>query len=345
MSELRKNFHNHELHHLIMTVNQRNLVYNHDFQYFSNANYAVDPVDYGVPDGYQYMDQGSNGGVNLVNDHLVITTSNDDQSVMVFKQALHEFPRWQQTLCNQTVTACIQLSATSGSSISVLLSDGVNSSIEKRVVEDEDEMIIELQLFVDTHAEELVIQLQSHSNASVITISKIYANIGQVAVSNLPCMIDGVIGQTQQLIATCNPPSNQLSLCQSAIELSENMTRLDSVLNGRFGRGDQGRSYLPDIRGLFMRSWDNGAQTDPNAKERKSLGRGSTISGDLVGTIQEDVFEKHVHTIDFTIGELKPSGDMAPIYPVINKLQETSEVGGDETRPKNVYELYTIKWA
>ncbi len=345
LSDYRRNFHDHELHHLIMAVNQKNLVYNHDFRYFSNAEGEGANRNYGVPDGYQYQDSGGTGNIGFEEDQLVITTSNDGAK-MVFKQALHEFPRWQQVLRNQTVTACIHLDVTAGSQVSAILTDGISASSEVRISEAANEMVIELQLFIDAKANELTFQLQSSSNAAVIKISKIYANIGHVAVENLPCMIDGVIGQTQQLIATANPPATQLSLCKSPIELSDQMTRLNSVLNGRFGVGVNDRSLLPDVRGYFMRSWDNGAGTDPNADDRCPLGEGSTISGDMVGTIQPDIFKEHHHTIEFNIDELKPSGDKGPVFPVKQvKEHKTSDVGGDETRPKNVYELYTIKWA
>ena len=134
-----------------MAVNQKNLVYNHDFRYFSNADMSTSPPDYGVPDGYQYEDSGGSGEIGLADEQLVITTSNDDGK-MVFKQALHEFPRWQQVLRNQTVTACIPLDVSAGSQVSAILSDGISAASEVRISETANEMVIELQLFIDAKA-------------------------------------------------------------------------------------------------------------------------------------------------------------------------------------------------
>lgn len=50
----------------------------------------------------------------------------------------------------------------------------------------------------------------------------------------------------------------------------------------------------PDLRGQFIRIWDNGAGTDPESSTRWSLVPG--IIGDVVGTFQNDEIKSHSHS-------------------------------------------------
>lgn len=336
---------NHPCEELLHAMSQKNLVYNHDFLLFSHADYSVSPVAYGVPDGWLYSD-GSSGSINWEDNHLVIVTSNDDKTKMTFKQNLHEFPRWQNVLANQRVTARIHMNVSADCLVALSLTDGNNANYEAKYLKANHHMVLDVQFKVGNNPEKLTLAIESEANAATIAISRVYANIGHMALPNLPCMVEGVIGQTKQYLGTENAPANELSLCQVAVELNADQTRLDTVLNGRFGEGANERSLLPDLRGYFLRAWDNGAEIDPNAKTRFALGQGSGNTGDHVGTWQEDLFKEHHHSIPFEKATLKPSGDSAPVHPV-DDLQETptSDVGGDETRPKNVYTLYTIKWS
>jgi hypothetical protein len=342
------NINNHSSHFkgLITAVNQNNLVYNYNFLYFSNADYSVKPVNYGTPDGWVYSDPGELGGICYSDETVIIKTSNDNNSNMQFKQALNEFPRWESTLSNKTITAKIYINVTAESLVKVSLSDGINTSCESRFSEDINDIIFDLQLQIDENFIELTVLLECQSNEATIKISKIYANIGDIAVENLPCIVQGIIGETKQYLVTENPPANELSLCEQAVELPKvGMSRLNSVINGRFGLSEDGQSLLPDVRGYFMRAWDNGAIIDPDANERKALGKSSTNIGDKVGTWQQDIFKEHHHKISFSKSTLIPSGDKIPCYPVIEKQDNTTDEGGNETRSINISELYTIKWA
>lgn len=95
---------------------------------------------------------------------------------------------------------------------------------------------------------------------------------------------------------------------------------------------------LPDRRGRFGRGWDNGAGNDPDASSRTD--RGDTLSGDHVGTLQEDEFEAHTHKI-CTRGY--DNGSETGAYPCASPASNIGSTGGNETRPKNINVLVCIK--
>lgn len=336
--------------YLYMTGALRNLVYNHDFRYFSHAKYNVVPVDYGSPDGWIYDDDGPGGSIALNQEQtaLEIKTSNDDTSMMTFRQALHEFPRWREMLCGEQVSAALHTTIPANCTVYASITDGITTHAESWCNTTGGKHVFELSFDIGKEAKNIYISLNCQANAAVIEISRIYANIGAVATQGLECIVNGVIGETKQYLVTENAPAEELSLCTKGgpRELTENETRLNSVVAGRFGLGANNRSMLPDMRGYFVRVWNNGATIDPDAKDRKPLGDGSKNTGDHVGTWQEDEFKEHLHEIKFSPGTEVTGGKETILTPV-NKLKkdETEKTGGQETRGKNVYQLFTMKWA
>lgn len=327
---------------LLEALQQQNLVYNYNFLYFSNQTYVDTVREYGHPDGWVYEDTSSEGTIGFQDDCCLITTAAD--SKMTFKQALHEFPRWENKLLGQTVTAKVHLSLNEGNSILVSLSDGIGTSSQALIAAEDGDYVFEVQLEVNTSAQELYIAIENASNVAVIQISKIYANIGTVALENLPCIVKGVIGERKQYIATEVAPAEELSLCESALELSTNQTRLNSVINYRFGTGETNNlSLLPDVRGYFSRAWNNEADTDPDASTRKMLGDEEN-EGDFVGTGEKDAFKEHLHDLTFNTTSTV-LGDSGTTGLLSTETSSTEKTGGNETRPINVAELYTIKWA
>ena len=326
-------------------LRQKNLVYNEDFRYFSNADYSVAPPDYGNPDGWFYNDPGRLGSLSLENDVLVITTSNDDSSLMTLRQQLHEFPRWKTVLPGRRVSAKIKAYISANSQVTATLSDGVSSRSDTLQSSSGEPLTFHVSMEVSEDAQSLSIALESRSNAAVIRVYSVAANVGALALEGLPCIVQGIIGERRQYVATENAPAEELSVCAPAVELSADRSRLDSVLNGRFGRGDNQRSLLPDMSGYFSRAWDNGSNIDPDAESREPLGSGSTNDGDHVGTSEPDAFKSHHHTVSFRPATPGTMGDGPPLTPVVNKDENTGDTGGLETRPVNVAELYTIKWA
>lgn len=326
----------------IQSLQQRNLVYNHDFRYFSNQTTESSVIFYSHPDGWVYADPGPGGQIGLEAPNCRIVTSRDDTSKMTFSQALHEFPRWESALLGKTVSAKVCLSISSGSRFTVSLTDG-NTTVSQ-TISSEGETVVELHLDVSVSAQKLCIEIASVSNAAVVTIGSICANVGCITIENLPCMVCGVIGETRQYIATHNPPAEELSLCRAPVELGPNETRLSSVINGRFGTGPAKRSLLPDVRGLFIRAWNNNANVDPDAATRTMLGDPNK-KGDFVGTSETDIFAAHVHELKYAPQPITMNTGSAATGLNTTTTSSTESTGGAETRPKNVAELMTIKWA
>lgn len=271
---------------------------------------------------------------------------------MIFKQVISEFPRSESILSEQKVSAHAVIQnrkdiVTLPFEVVFSISDGVSTSSKSYYFDPEEKKEITIEMEVFKAPSILELSITSSTPNVIIYIDQIFANIGEVALSTLPCMVEGVIGERKQYIATENPPAEELSLCNAPIALTKDQTRLNSVLNGRFGIGDNGNSMLLDMRGYFSRAWDNGATVDPNAADRTAPGTG-TITGDHASTFEQDAFLQHDHGLDFSINQQIIPGDKPPAVTVINTASTSKtneEADGKETRPKNIYELYTIKWA
>lgn len=137
---------------------------------------------------------------------------------------------------------------------------------------------------------------------------------------------------------------------------------LFNAIGVRYGSGDGTTTFnIPDLRGQFLRGWDNGAGNDPDAANRGDRGDGTT--GDAVGTTQDDAISQHTHlmfsgTANNNIGissVTKIGGGSATgsnndysMRRADNQTPEpsngpTSASGGNESRPKNVNVLYCIR--
>ena len=117
---------------------------------------------------------------------------------------------------------------------------------------------------------------------------------------------------------------------------------LFSAIGTTFGVGDGSTTFaLPDLRGLFVRGWDDGAGTDP---------------GRTFGTYQSSQFETHAgHIIDrpasgthiLQVGNINATAYANGSY----NIQHTNEIqpaqtylGGTETRPANRALLACIRY-
>lgn len=334
----------------LYAMQQRNLVYNFNFLYFSNQEVTSQQmIQYNHPDGWVYKTEDSGGSItfNVANNCCRIVKSPSNKS-MRFYQAVHEFPRWKQVLCEQLVSAALLISTPSGVSNQVTLSldDGVNISSRSVMLNPNEKTVVTVNLMVSDVATKLLVIIESTSPSATFDIYEVYANKGRLPLNTLTPMVQGYIGERKQYVATETAPVTEMSLCREASELSGEYTRLNSVLNGMFGVGQNGNSMLPDMRGYFSRSWNNQGTIDQDAKDRKPLGTGA-VSGDHVGTTEPDSFLKHVHPLAFsTLGAAMPASGSASVPTIsLDQQDNTQGTGGKETRGINVAELYTIKWA
>lgn len=119
---------------------------------------------------------------------------------------------------------------------------------------------------------------------------------------------------------------------------------LFSVIGTVHGTSDSTHFNLPDIRGYFLRGWNNSRATglyDPNTASRlKTTKTGATMSdGDHVGTTQIDENKAHRHTYGY--GYLSHSSyGIMPAHP---DPSISSGNYGDENRPANIYFKYIIR--
>lgn len=99
---------------------------------------------------------------------------------------------------------------------------------------------------------------------------------------------------------------------------------------------------IPDLRGEFVRGWDNSRGVDPDAGTRTDRGDGTT--GDNVGTKQDDIFEDHQHTL--SSGTFSAGGVLAAVTGAGGSSTGfgLNPLGGAETRPRNVALMYCIKY-
>jgi microcystin-dependent protein len=101
---------------------------------------------------------------------------------------------------------------------------------------------------------------------------------------------------------------------------------LFAVIGYTYG-GSGGNFNLPDLRGEFIRGWDDGRGVDPAR---------------VFGSAQADEFESHTHTWQRTIvGGAFAGQDTAGNYSTA--ATATSAAGGTETRPRNIALLPCIK--
>lgn len=87
---------------------------------------------------------------------------------------------------------------------------------------------------------------------------------------------------------------------------------------------------LPDLRGEFLRGWDNGRGVD--------IGR-------AIKTLQLDDFESHSHSLNGSINFTYTSNPTADFkyFSTGPSTSNTSSTGGIETRPRNVAVQYCMK--
>jgi phage-related tail fiber protein len=114
---------------------------------------------------------------------------------------------------------------------------------------------------------------------------------------------------------------------------------LFAAIGVMYGNVDGNTFNIPDYRGKFLRSWDNGAGNDPDAVDRTDRGDGN--DGDIVGSKQVDEFKSHYHIYG------KPGGsDGAPgtTERVNEQSGDTDSTGGSETRPININVIVCIKY-
>ena len=103
---------------------------------------------------------------------------------------------------------------------------------------------------------------------------------------------------------------------------------LFAAIGERYGRGDGRTTFnLPDLRGEFIRSWDDGRAIDRNR---------------VLGSWQADEFRSHSHGIGVNRMSDTDRGSN-PSTVSVDTVGQTDPAGGIETRPRNIALLACIK--
>ena len=146
-------------------------------------------------------------------------------------------------------------------------------------------------------------------------------------------------------------------LCDGRAVSSNDLPRLYAAISTNWGAGytfngttwvitNANQNFnLPDLRGYFLRGVDGGVGRDPDALVRKVLGFGGS-TGDLVGSTQGDELHSHFHTETRWIDAGNDASRSTPVGDGVGRLEtaDTGATGGSETRPKNAYVHYIIKY-
>lgn len=136
-------------------------------------------------------------------------------------------------------------------------------------------------------------------------------------------------------------PSGYIT-CNGALLSRTTYSVLFAAIGTTYGIGDGSTTFaVPDRRGEHVRGWANGSANDPDRASRTNRGDGTT--GDNVGTKQGSMYASHAHT--FTMA-YNPFGGGGASYSSdgVSGAVGTSASGGNETRGRNVYTNYCIRF-
>ncbi|MCF6282669.1 MAG: phage tail protein [Candidatus Polarisedimenticolaceae bacterium] len=174
----------------------------------------------------------------------------------------------------------------------------------------------------------------------------------------------GVLGAPQP--ATATPPDTPTEktnfitdpieawgwmLCDGRQLTPSEYPELFTVLGYFYGGKDE-RFNIPDYRGYFLRGIDAGSGNDPDVSQRTPPNGGSS---EQVGSTQTDALQLHRHTYtepsgSITAGQgpanavLQAQPNQCTGYPDDSTCNKDVKTSKNETRPKNIYVNYIIKF-
>lgn len=144
-----------------------------------------------------------------------------------------------------------------------------------------------------------------------------------VPASALPFLVGQVIFTAGSAV-----PSGFLK-CNGAAVSRITYAALFTVCGTIYGAGDGSTTFnLPDLRGEFIRGWDDGRGVD---------------SSRVFGSVQADNFKSHTHTVQ-SVRSSTLTSTMAggSSWPIGGTDIVSTSAGGTETRPRNVALLACI---
>ena len=129
------------------------------------------------------------------------------------------------------------------------------------------------------------------------------------------------------------PPQGWL-ICNGQAIRRDQYPLLFEAIGTTWGAGDGATTFnLPDLRGEFIRGWDQGRGVD---------------NGRPFGSWQNHMFQSHQHHVLTRQDDYNVSGGDGPSFGADNgsyiPRHPTNHQGGHETRPRNLALLYCIKY-
>ena len=116
--------------------------------------------------------------------------------------------------------------------------------------------------------------------------------------------------------------------CNGAAVSRATYSLLFAAIGTLYGIGNGSTTFnLPDLRGEFIRGYDNGRNVD---------------TGRLLGSAQTDAFESHSHS-GGQIGAPSGVAWSNPASDLVPDGGQTGNTGGTETRPRNIAMYYIIR--
>jgi len=200
-----------------------------------------------------------------------------------------------------------------------------------------------LQLIIDcvsTNTSLKVVKRDAYGNFAAGTITgNVTGNLTGNVTGNLTGDVTGVASKSSPAgmvapFAMSTPPTGWLECNGSAISRTT-YADLFAVIGTAWGTGDGSTTFnLPDLRGEFIRGWDNSRGVD---------------SGRTFASSQDDDLESHNHS--YTIPTDGGSFSNASYFDILLGTPNgayyshtTGNTGGTETRPRNIALLYCIKY-
>lgn len=158
---------------------------------------------------------------------------------------------------------------------------------------------------------------------------------------------NGVLTGTVVAFAGTSAPPGWLP-CDGAPVTRAAYPALFGVLGVAHGSGDGTTTFnVPDYRGRFLRGVDGTAGRDPDAASRTAATLGGAV-GNTVGSVQDEEFKSHIHQAsrnDFLMACTNPpTSIVANGQGGCKDAPPTAAAGGSETRPKNAYVNWIIRY-
>jgi microcystin-dependent protein len=133
-------------------------------------------------------------------------------------------------------------------------------------------------------------------------------------------------------------------MCDGISYLRATYKALFASIGTAYGSQNASSFNVPDLRGSVPRGVDGTAGRDPDKATRTALYTGGN-AGNNIGSYQTDAIASHSHEYN---GVNSSSGNNGSSYPLLsdftNRTPSTKPVGGNETRGKNLYVNFIIKY-